>query len=131
MTAVLDPIVHSAVTDSDAPRRTYIGIWRDSGGIIRVLDESQTGSFSRVLRVRSNGHSHEFAWGYGGSGPAETAHAILADFMDADPHPALYQRFKFAVVASWDQNSGWTYPGSAVQKWLDECQVAASHRTVE
>ena len=42
-----------------------------------------------------------FEWGYGGSGPAQLALAVLADHL-ADDHEALefYQRFKFAVIGS-------------------------------
>ena len=41
-----------------------------------------------------------FEWGYGGSGPAQLALAILADhFGDGRQALAIYQQFKFSVVA--------------------------------
>jgi hypothetical protein len=43
-----------------------------------------------------------FNWGYGGSGPAQAALAILLQ-VTGDPELAqkFYQSFKFAHVASW------------------------------
>lgn len=42
-----------------------------------------------------------YAWGYGGSGPAQLALAILCDFLqDDDKAQALYQRFKEFAVAT-------------------------------
>ena len=41
-----------------------------------------------------------FEWGYGGSGPAQLALALLADHLANDQEALdLYQSFKFAVVA--------------------------------
>lgn len=62
-------------------------------------------------------------WGYGGSGPAQLALALLADRY-ADP-VALdhYQRFKDEVVASLN-GDGWTLPVGAVDEFLTDEQVA-------
>lgn len=40
-----------------------------------------------------------FAWGYGGSGPAQLALALLLWFADRDFALANYQKFKWDVVA--------------------------------
>jgi hypothetical protein len=41
-----------------------------------------------------------FEWGYGGSGPAQLALAILADHLDDDQEALnFYQRFKWAIIA--------------------------------
>lgn len=41
-----------------------------------------------------------FEWGYGGSGPAQLALALLADYFGNDDQAlALHQSFKWAVVA--------------------------------
>jgi hypothetical protein len=41
-----------------------------------------------------------FEWGYGGSGPAQLALAILADYYRNDEQALnFYQRFKWAVIA--------------------------------
>ena len=59
-----------------------------------------------------------FEWGYGGSGPAQLALALLADYL-ADDHEALefYQRFKFAVVAGLPR-SRWELTGHQIDEAL-------------
>ena len=42
-----------------------------------------------------------FAWGYGGSGPAQLALAILLRVTDQTEAVANYQAFKWAHVAGW------------------------------
>jgi hypothetical protein len=46
-----------------------------------------------------------FNWGYGGSGPAQLALAILLEYMPAEDAQKYYQDFKFKVVAGWKGNS--------------------------
>jgi len=60
-----------------------------------------------------------FEWGYGGSGPAQLALAIIADHL-SDDHDALnlYQDFKRTVVASLP-NHGWTLTSRQIQQSLD------------
>lgn len=62
-------------------------------------------------------------WGYGGSGPAQLALAVLADF--AGPNVALrqYQKFKWAFVQYWDKG-GWVLTGEVVRVWLDALEPA-------
>ena len=48
-----------------------------------------------------------FGWGYGGSGPAQLALAILADHLcDDNEALALYQSFKWSVVVKLPKR-GW------------------------
>ncbi|HEX5399056.1 MAG TPA: DUF6166 domain-containing protein [Verrucomicrobiae bacterium] len=57
----------------------------------------------RPLNPRLDLYNHSptgFEWGYGGSGPAQLALAILANhFGDGSRALAIYQSFKFSVVA--------------------------------
>ena len=47
-------------------------------------------------------------WGYGGSGPAHLALALLADHLNNDPEALnLYQRFKWSLVADLPRR-GWS-----------------------
>lgn len=39
-----------------------------------------------------------FEWGYGGSGPADTARCILIDYLGHDVPSLVYQQFKFLVI---------------------------------
>lgn len=63
------------------------GVWLDLEESQGVWNHSPTG----------------FAWGYGGSGPAQLALAILLRFTDADTATALHQQFKWDHVARWRQ----------------------------
>jgi hypothetical protein len=50
-----------------------------------------------------------FAWGYGGSGPAQLALALLADVLGDDEAALRYhQEFKFKVIGRLPQNAPWT-----------------------
>lgn len=61
------------------------------------------------LRLDLQNHSPTgFEWGYGGSGSAQLALAILADHLKDDQRALdLYQRFKWTVVAEL-RHQGWT-----------------------
>jgi hypothetical protein len=76
-------------------------------------------------------------WGYGGSGPAQTALAILADFMRSPNHVChentcgtagciedempvlLHQKFKWEVIAKLP-HKGWFIKDVAIRAWLNE-----------
>ena len=70
-------------------------------------------------RIRK--HSIEFSWGYGGSGPAQLALAILLDvtgkLVEAEEN---YQDFKFEFVAKWDQHGDWAIGDYTIWRWLEE-----------
>lgn len=60
-----------------------------------------------------------FEWGYGGSGPAQLALALLADHLgDDDQAVRVHQDFKRAVVANLDR-CGWTLTSEQIQRALD------------
>ncbi|MGH7979968.1 MAG: DUF6166 domain-containing protein [Limisphaerales bacterium] len=75
----------------------------------------------RPLPERKDLYNHSptgFEWGYGGSGPAQLALALLADHLgDGDQALALYQEFKRRVVAAlpfpW-----WKLTSSDIEKVL-------------
>jgi hypothetical protein len=59
-----------------------------------------------------------FEWGYGGSGPAQLALALLADHLgDDEESMSLYQSFKFAVVAKLPKR-GWTLTAAEIDEAL-------------
>jgi hypothetical protein len=71
------------------------------------------------LRLDLFNHSPTgFSWGYGGSGPAQLAIALLADALGDDDDRAirLHQCFKFKVVACWPEGERW---------WITAEQIAA------
>ena len=87
--------------------KTYEG--RRRFGATKVTVDGRPLRFRRDLRCHSPA---EFEWGYGGSGPAQLALAILADHLGNDEKALnLYQRFKWFTVAElprhyWKLTSG-------------------------
>lgn len=81
--------------------RIYVGR-RNPDGLCIVL--VITGKQQRPLRPRLDLFNHSptgFEWGYGGSGPAQLALALLADALHNDREAVtLHQAYKFRVVAS-------------------------------
>ena len=65
-----------------------------------------------------------FEWGYGGSGPAQLALAILADHLGDDQEALnLYQRFKWAVIAELPRHQ-WTLTSRDIDQLLKTLQEA-------
>ncbi len=59
-----------------------------------------------------------FSWGYGGSGPAQLALALLLDATsDPEAAQAHYQLFKFDKVAGWGE--AWRITRSEILLWLE------------
>jgi len=86
----------------------------------------------RRLNLRLDLWNHSpsgFEWGYGGSGPAQLALAILADHCSDDEQAFnFHHRFKWAVVAEWPY-SGWTITGAEIELVLQ--QLHEGELTVE
>lgn len=60
-----------------------------------------------------------FQWGYGGSGPAQLALALLINATtDPDMALAFYQRFKWDKVAGWGEK--WSILRSEILLWIAE-----------
>ena len=58
------------------------------------------------------------AWGYGGSGPAQLALAILLAVTDAATAERFYQKFKWSVIAPIETDR-WTLDASDVLGWFE------------
>lgn len=82
-----------------------------------------------MLSLSVRNHSPTgFEWGYGGSGPAQLALAILLDFYGNGRMmtrsgrriaETFYMGFKFGVVAGW-QSDGWQITGAEIERWMNE-----------
>ncbi len=105
------------------------GYGQPGGG--RCLVTVDAGDGERVLPMpellRGEGrHSPDgFQWGYGGSGPAELARAILIQVFPDDVmvrHPRVYQEFKFDVVARLDRE-GFVLTDAEVRAWRAQFQA--------
>lgn len=89
-----------------APRdREYLG-WKERGeggpGTVRIQHPDGR---REALDPRHDLRNHSpdgFQWGYGGSGPAQLALALVADATGDDAlAQRVYQSFKFKTVAGW------------------------------
>ena len=60
-----------------------------------------------------------FEWGYGGSGPAQLALGILADHMDDGQALAVYQQFKWVVIAKLPKHA-WKLTSRQIDQALNE-----------
>jgi hypothetical protein len=91
----------------------------DVGRDVCYVEVFKPGKSPYPLQERQDIVNHSptgIAWGYGGSGPAQCALAILMDyFEDEERARALYQQFKFAVIARFAPNSDWTLNGRQVE----------------
>lgn len=95
---------------------------------IRVTPDEKTGSDSLVYvdnkpldpqpSQKIVNHSPDgFNWGYGGSGPAQLALAILLDYYGKDSSSLrLYQHFKFSVIANFPQEDDWKLTGEQIEE---------------
>jgi hypothetical protein len=61
-----------------------------------------------------------FNWGYGGSGPAQLALALLLDVSgDRDKALANYQKFKWEKIAKLAGGQPWDISAWEIEKWLE------------
>lgn len=97
----------------------YVGT-RSPGHTVRVLADGLSLSPLESLALRN--HSPDgFNWGYGGSGPAQLALALLLHATRGNTECALdlYQRFKFAVVGGWREDT-WVTTRAEILQWISE-----------
>lgn len=88
----------------------------------------------RPLPLRLHWWSHSpdgFNWGYGGSGPAQLALALLGEVTPRALAVALHQAFKAEVVAGLPDD--WTLTGSELRAWVvsnsRECECCQGEGT--
>lgn len=84
--------------------KTYRG-WRDANGYAHVEVDGEP----LPLRLDLDNHSPDgFEWGYGGSGPAQLALALLADATGDDERACKrHQRFKWEYVSKLAKDDPW------------------------
>ena len=76
----------------------------------------------RPLPQRQDLHNHSpdgLAWGYGGSGPAQLALALLAYEHGDEFALKHYQDFKRQVVAVLPQDEGWTLTSADLERLFE------------
>lgn len=88
--------------------RTYIG--KCMAGAWRVYVQDDETKRRWLLPMRRGLYNHSpagFAWGYGGSGPAQLALALLADVLDDGEALKLHQLFKWKAIAPLEKDQDW------------------------
>lgn len=85
--------------------KIYYGMKEEAGHCPIRIKNPDTGGIKKLglqasLDIRSHSPSG-FAWGYGGSGPSQTALAILIDCVGKDLAIKHYQEFKWQFVSKW------------------------------
>lgn len=94
---------------------------------VLYLDHSER-LVQRYVRHSPDG----FEFGYGGSGPSDTALNLLAMFIPVKEatRDGLYNDFKFAFVANVDQEKGGEVDGNAIREWIrDQWHLAEARES--
>lgn len=99
--------------------RLYRGHRTEQGCVVQVYD----GAVWEELDPRYDLRSHSpdgYEWGYGGSGPAQLALALLADALQRDRLAEWwYQDYKRAVVCGLPRE-GWDLTQESICRWVVE-----------
>lgn len=85
----------------------------------RVTAEVVEGGNEYALSPRLDLRRHSptgFEYGYEGSGPAQLALAILADFLDDESALRLYQEFKREIIGRMSAPS-WELTAAQITEW--------------
>ncbi|MGH7980129.1 MAG: DUF6166 domain-containing protein [Limisphaerales bacterium] len=94
--------------------KSYYGRRTDDGVLVTVN--------GLPLNPRHDLYNHSpdgFEWGYSGSGPAQLALAIVADYLANDEAAlVIYQSFKFTVVSALPEKE-WTLSGDEIEATLE------------
>ena len=104
--------------------KTYSG--QQSGGAGGQRVELLEGTRITTLNPRTDLWNHSpdgFQWGYGGSGPAQLALALLADAIGNDQEAVrLHQRFKWEWVSGFGRS--WDMTDEAIRAWAAQQEAA-------
>jgi len=97
--------------------KTYHGTNEGVGGqSITVTDGDKTYPLPHILRHSPDG----FQWGYGGSGPADTALSILTDCIGEEEANKFHQGFKFDFIAPAEKEL--KIKEEDIRAWLKEAK---------
>ena len=91
--------------------------YRNENGGFDVFVDDVLLSAKESQKIRN--HSPDgFAWGYGGSGPAQLALAILLKFTDRKKAIGLYQAFKWDIISKLPRGS-FELSIERVEEWIN------------
>lgn len=99
--------------------KKYIGS-RAGHEIIVVVRPDSAPAYELPFYTNIRNHSPTgFEWGYGGSGPAQLALAILVDLVGEEVALPLYQDFKFHFIANLPREE-WILDAGAILEWISK-----------
>jgi hypothetical protein len=106
----------------------YVGVRLEGGKTAVVFEEyGRRATLHHVMVHSPTGMD----WGDSGSGAADLAHSILANWLElGSVSPTLYQAFKNKVVSHFDQK-GFILTAVAVQNWLSERWSGMEHEDIQ
>ena len=88
-------------------------------------DELVTRDFPLRLDLRNHSPTG-FEWGYGGSGPAQLALALLADAVGDEFAQTHYQEFKREVISAF--GASWSISAQEIRRFISQRDGADSSR---
>jgi hypothetical protein len=123
MSGISDPRSHVQSRTSADPDVIYVGYRRRGRVIVEKQSDQEQLTPERSLELANHSPSG-FEWGYGGSGPAQLALALLLDYTD-DEEVALaeYKTFKTEVVSQLEctgPDGCWRLTGREIDAALRE-----------
>ena len=109
----------SSITIQTTIRDGYAGMRTPVGPVVVRIRNGVQKPLRHLVRHSPDG----FNWGYGGSGPSDLARSIIADVTgDENPHPAIYQPFKWEFVSNWGDR--WEISLNEIRAWLEKRKAA-------
>lgn len=116
---LIDFLPESGAAERPDPEQVRYEGHYDAARDVCYVEVFKPGKSPYPLQERQDIINHSptgIAWGYGGSGPAQASVAILIDYLgDLERALALYQDFKFRLVAKFPPNSEWTLTGRQIE----------------
>lgn len=98
---------------------TYKGVRVEGMASVFKIEDTRSGHLITAPSEAVRNHSPTgFEWGYGGSGPAQLALALLLDATNGDAVSAerMHQDFKWQCVALMPTN-GWEVTAKEIEDW--------------
>lgn len=83
----------------------------------------------KALPQRQDLRNHSpcgFAWGYGGSGPAQLALAILCYELGDEKGEQLYQGFKWDIISRLEQDKPFRLTSQDIHRWAKRAEESRS-----
>jgi len=114
---------HIVMAQLTEPAVAYVGIRTQEGALVWVVRNRPKGTTVEPLRHIVRHSPTGFEWGYLGSGPADLALSILADFLhDEEAADALAHAFKERVIARLPATT-WLLDENALHAFLRQASA--------